>query len=121
MNLLALLLTAAALGAAPSDVRAAGDTPAKADYGPIKVLKQPPPPPYPEKAKAARIQGVVIVQVAINPEGVPTRAQTLEGPRELRPAAEAYVMQWRFEPALKDGKPVHARFKVTVPFRLDPK
>jgi protein TonB len=117
----ALLLLATLPTAPPADEKKPAGVVVQSDFSQIKVRKQPPPPAYPEKARAARIQGVVIVQVTIDPEGVPTQALALEGPKELRPAAELYTMHWRFEPALLNGKPVHARFKVTVPFRLDPK
>jgi hypothetical protein len=49
---------------------------------------------------------------------VPTSAVAKEGPPQLRPTAEAYAMQWKFEPAMLNGAPQYARFKLTMPFRL---
>ena len=88
------------------------------DFSQIKVKYQPPAPPYPPLAKIAKIQGTVVVEIVVGPDGVPTSATAKEGPPQLRPTAEAYAMQWKFEPALLNGQPQYARFKLTMPFRL---
>jgi protein TonB len=88
------------------------------DFTQIKEKLRPPPPPYPPMAKIAKIQGTVIVEIVIGPDGVPVSARALDGPPQLRPTAENYAMQWRFEPALMNGQPVNAKFKLTMPFRL---
>ena len=84
----------------------------------VKVAFQPPAPPYPAEAKAQRIQGTVVVQVTIDGKGTPTQAKALSGREELIPTAEAYAIQWRFEPMVRDGKAVAARFTITMPFKL---
>ncbi|GLH69216.1 hypothetical protein GETHPA_07490 [Geothrix rubra] len=88
------------------------------DFRQIRVAHQPEPPAYPAEAKARRIQGTVVVSLVVGTDGVPESAEALEGPDELRPTAVAYAKGWRFEPAQVDGKPVKARFKLTMPFRL---
>ena len=88
------------------------------DFSQLKVKYQPPAPPYPALAKIAKIQGTVVVEVFIGSDGIPTSAVSKEGPPQLRPSAEGYAMQWRFEPAFLNGKPVPARFRLTIPFRL---
>jgi protein TonB len=88
------------------------------DFSQIKIKLQPPPPPYPAMAKIAKIQGTVIVEIVVGPDGVPVSARALDGPPQLRPTAENYAMQWRFEPAMMNGQPVNAKFKLTMPFRL---
>lgn len=88
------------------------------DFSQIKIKLQPPPPPYPAMAKIAKIQGTVVVEIVVGPDGVPVSAHALDGPPQLRPTAENYAMQWRFEPALLNGVPQYARFKLTMPFRL---
>ena len=65
-----------------------------------------------------RVQGKVVVEIVINPEGVPTQATAVEGPPLLRKFAENYAMTWRFEPALMNGQPQWAKFKLIMPFRL---
>ena len=88
------------------------------DFSQIKIKLQPPPPPYPAMAKIAKIQGTVVVEIVVGPDGVPVSARALDGPPQLRPTAETYAMQWRFEPAMMNGQPVNAKFKLTMPFRL---
>ena len=88
------------------------------DFSQIKIQFQPTPPPYPAMARIARIQGTVIVEILIGLDGVPLSAHSIEGPPQLRPTAEAFAMQFRFEPARLNGQPVNAKFKLTMPFKL---
>lgn len=88
------------------------------DFKQIHVLHQPDPPAHPTEAKAQRIQGTVVVALIVGTDGVPESAEAVEGPEALRPTAVDYAKGWRFEPAKVDGKPVKARFKLTMPFRL---
>lgn len=113
---------AGAVGAGgPAISGASGTTAGKVvdfDFSQIKVKLQPPAPPYPALAKIAKIQGTVVVEIIVGLDGVPTKATALEGPPQLRPTAEAYAMQWRFEPAMLNGQPQMARFRLTMPFKL---
>jgi protein TonB len=84
----------------------------------IKVLVQPPPPAYPESARAAHIQGTVIVELLVGPDGIPISAKALDGPVELRSTAEEYALKYRFSPALHDGKPQPIRFSLHLPFKI---
>lgn len=88
------------------------------DFSQIKVKYQPPPPPYPPLAKIAKIQGTVVVEIIVGTDGIPTKATALEGPPQLRATAEQYALAWKFEPAMMNGAPQTARFKLTMPFRL---
>jgi len=88
------------------------------DFSQIRIKYQPPAPPYPPLAKIAKIQGTVVVEIIIGIDGVPIKAVALEGPPQLRPAAENYAMQWKFEPAMLNGVPQTAKFKLTMPFKL---
>lgn len=88
------------------------------DFSQIKVKRQPPAPLYPLRAKAHRIQGLVVVDIIINPEGNPVYAEALEGPPELLLTALNYAFQWEFEPARLNGVPLFAHFQLTMPFRL---
>ena len=111
----------AAGASGPAIAGASGSTAGKVvdfDFSQIKVKLQPPPPPYPPLAKIAKIQGTVVVEIVVGLDGVPTKATALEGPPQLRPTAENYAMQWRFEPALLNGQPQMARFRLTMPFKL---
>ncbi|MDP2877362.1 MAG: M56 family metallopeptidase [Holophaga sp.] len=88
------------------------------DFSQIKIALQPPPPAYPPDAKIAKIQGTVVVSITIDEKGVPEDVQALEGPEELRDTAVDYAREWLFEPAQQNGKPVKARFKLSMPFKL---
>jgi TonB family protein len=88
------------------------------DFSQIQIAHQPPSPPYPPLAKIAKIQGVVVVEVTMNGEGVPTKTTAVDGPPQLRPAAEAYAMEWRFKPVLRNGAPQVVRFKMALAYKL---
>jgi protein TonB len=88
------------------------------DFSQMKIKFQPPSPPYPPLAKIARIQGTVVVEITVGPDGIPTSAHAVEGPAQLRKVAEDYAMGWKFEPAMLNGVAQTARFKLTMPFKL---
>jgi len=60
----------------------------------------------------------VVLQFVVDPAGLPTHIApvTSDGDTELVAAVTAAVAQWRFAPALVDGKPV-AR-KVVLPVKI---
>jgi len=88
------------------------------EFTKVRIKFKPPTPEYPALARSARIQGTVVVEVLVDPEGVPTRARALEGPMLLRATAESYAMRWRFFPPLLNGVPQASRFTLTMPFTL---
>ncbi|BDU77620.1 energy transducer TonB [Mesoterricola sediminis] len=88
------------------------------DFSQMKIKYQPPPPPYPALAKIAKIQGTVVVQIVVGPDGIPVSAKAIEGPAQLRQTAENYAMSWKFEPAMLNGVAQTARFVLTMPFKL---
>ena len=76
-------------------------------------------PEYTELARAARLQGVVILQTAIDQEGNVADVDVLKGlEMGLTEAAVDAVKQWKFEPAKIDGEPIPVSYNVTVNFRL---
>lgn len=81
----------------------------------------PQPPDYPQAALRGGVQGTVIVRVDIGADGRPTRVDIARssGSRELDRAAQRAVEGWRFEPALKRGRPVSSVLEVPVEFRAD--
>jgi TonB family protein len=83
-----------------------------------KVIFQP-DPEYSEEARKAKFQGTCVLWLVVGPDGRPRDirvARTL-GLGLDEKALEA-VKNWRFEPALKDGKPVAVQINVEVSFRL---
>jgi TonB family protein len=75
-----------------------------------------PKPEYPAAAKRARITGSVTVQVTIDEKGAVTEARALNGPTELRSAAEGAALKARFQPTKLSGKPVSVKGVITFNF-----
>ena len=78
-----------------------------------------PDPEYSEEARKAKFQGTCVLWLVVGPDG---RPRDIRVTRSLglgldEKAIEA-VKQWKFEPALKDGKPVAVEINVEVSFRL---
>ena len=77
-------------------------------------------PVYPSIAQAARVSGVVILEVRLNTDGAVEDARVLRSIPLLDQAAVDAVMQWRFTPSLLNGQPVPVVMTVTVNFVLEP-
>jgi len=75
-------------------------------------------PPYPPLARAARIEGNVVLKAVIDKEGVIQDLQLVSGHPMLVPAALAAVKQWRYRPYLLNGQPVEVETTITVIFTL---
>lgn len=78
-----------------------------------------PQPPYPPAAKAARAQGIVVVQVTVDETGGVTSAKAVAGHALLRAAAEAAAKQAKFSPTVLSGKPVKVSGMLTYNFVLE--
>jgi TonB family protein len=77
-------------------------------------------PEYPEIARKARIQGVVILEAVITKKGIVENVKVLRGLHPiLDQSAVNAVQQWRYKPATLNGVPVKVYFTVTVKFRLE--
>jgi protein TonB len=76
-------------------------------------------PAYPEDARAQGVQGVVILEARIEPDGTVSRTRILRSIPALDDAAGLAVSQWQFTPTLIDGQPSPIVMTVTVNFRLD--
>ena len=77
-------------------------------------------PVYPQDARAARVQGVVILEVIIGDDGAVSNAHVLRSIPLLDAAALDAVRQWRFTPTLVNGVPTPVIMTVTVNFSLAP-
>jgi TonB family protein len=76
-------------------------------------------PIYPEKARKARTEGTVILDLIVAKDGTPHDVHALQGPSdELNQAAIKAVSQWKFSPATYQGESVEVEIKVEVNFRL---
>ena len=79
-----------------------------------------PNPSYSEDARAARVQGSVILRVIVNATGQVEKVVAVRGPGHgLEQQAAEAVNDWRFTPATgPDGKPVGCVVMIEVTFRL---
>lgn len=75
-------------------------------------------PVYPVEAKAARIQGIVRLDVLVGPDGHVQAVQLLEGPSMLTQAAIDAVRQWIYQPMMLNGQPTAIVTQVEVNFTL---
>jgi TonB family protein len=76
-------------------------------------------PVYPPIAQSARVQGVVILETRIEPDGGVSDVRVLRSIPLLDEAAVAAVRQWRFTPTLLNGEPVAVIMTTTVNFTLE--
>ena len=82
------------------------------------LLIQKVEPQYPALARAARVQGDVVLSAVIDTNGQITNLQLVSGHPMLVPAAIAAVKQWRYKPYLLNGQPVEVETTITVIFSL---
>jgi protein TonB len=75
-------------------------------------------PVYPEAARQARIEGVVVLEVLIDEGGYVQDARVLRSVALLDQAALEAVKQWRFMPSILDDQPVKVILTASVTFAL---
>jgi D-alanyl-D-alanine endopeptidase (penicillin-binding protein 7) len=92
------------------------------DVQPPKALSTP-QPVYPETAKKAKTEGIVVVDCVINDQGhvTSTKVATSSGNQDLDKSARDTVNTWTFQPATLKGKPVEVSYTITIRFTLDKK
>ena len=84
---------------------------------PVLIFKTE--PSYTEEARAARIQGAVVLNVVVGADG---SAQQVSVLRSLDPGLDQKAVEtvgtWKFRPGMKDGQPVAVQAQIEVNFRL---
>jgi len=78
-----------------------------------------PDPLYPPIAKAARVQGIVEINVVIGSDGKIKEDHVLSGPAMLQQAALDAVRQWTFKPFRFNGSPAPVSATFEIPFQID--
>ena len=109
-------------GTTPVPLLSSTPPPAAGGYQPPKVLKRG-PTAYPILANLNRIEGTVGIRFTIDESGKVTGATAYKTSRSLTLDAVVKsrgVMEWTFQPAMLNGKPVPSTFDQEVEFRLDP-
>jgi TonB family protein len=75
--------------------------------------------PPPEGTQGAKYSGIAIMRLAVTAEGKPENIKVVKSlGHELDKKAIEAVRKWKFEPAMKDGKPVAVEIAVEVNFNL---
>jgi protein TonB len=77
-------------------------------------------PLYPSDAKAAGIQGGVILEVVIGKEGDVQGIRVVSGHPMLRQAAIDAISRWKYRPTLLNGEPIEVVDTVTINFSFQP-
>lgn len=82
-------------------------------------LKSKVEPEYSEKARKARVEGVVMLSVEIWPDGRPHNIRVVRSlGLGLDEEAVKAIRQWRFYPGTLEGQPVRVQAQIEVSFRL---
>jgi len=76
-------------------------------------------PVYPPLARAARIQGPVVLAAIISTAGTIEHLQVLSGHPMLVNAALQAVGQWRYRPYVLNGEVIEVETQITVNFKLN--
>jgi len=99
------------VGEVEAPIRAVGE------IKPPKLIKKV-EPLYPEIARQARVEGVVIIEATTDMYGRVASVKILRSIPLLDQAAVDAVRQWVYEPMVINGKPRGVIFTVTVTFKL---
>ncbi|MFZ0418653.1 MAG: energy transducer TonB [Candidatus Sulfotelmatobacter sp.] len=78
-----------------------------------------PDPEYTEQARIAKTQGTCILWLIVDDQGRPRDIRVVRGlGMGLDAKAIEAVKQWKFQPSMKDGRPVSVQISVEVGFKL---
>jgi TonB family protein len=74
-------------------------------------------PLYPPEARAAKLEGVIAVDIVVGRDGSVVRMHALNGPDILAKAATDALRWWKFQPYLVNGQPTIVETTVAVEFK----
>lgn len=77
-------------------------------------------PVYPPDAKAAKLNGTVVLHAIIGKDGTIKELSVLSGPDQFRESALTAVKQWVYRPYLLNGNPVEVDTTITINYALSP-
>jgi periplasmic protein TonB len=100
--------------------------PARAPVGRVRIssgvsqgmLMAPIRPVYPMIAKAAHVEGAVVVEAVISREGRIESLRVVSGPPMLQSAAMDAIREARYQPFRLNGEPTEVQTTITVNFRM---
>lgn len=76
-------------------------------------------PIFPAIGRKAGAQGIVVLEAIIDVDGRVVEVNVLRSVPLFDEAAMQAVRQWRFEPGIRNGRPVRQRLTVSVSFKLN--
>jgi protein TonB len=82
------------------------------------MLMAPIRPVYPQIARAAGVQGAVVVEAIISKAGVIESLHVVSGPEMLRDAAIEAIRDARYQPYRLNGEPTEVQTTITVNFKI---
>ena len=74
-------------------------------------------PDYPEAARPANLQGIIVLDVVVGRDGSVVDTHALNGPEVLAQSAMDALRWWRFKPYQVDGRPAVVETTVAVEFK----
>jgi TonB family protein len=98
----------------------AADQPRKTSNTPVHIVYKV-QPVYPAEAKAKKdtVDGVCLLAVSVNEDGVATDVSVVKSLRaDYDESAIDAVRQWRFSPATRDGKPVASETDIEISYSI---
>jgi len=115
----AILASGVAFAAWAVQPQHAAETGTKQDVASLST----PPPKYPGFAFEHNLEGLVVLRVDVAADGSVAGAvvERAEPKGVFDQAALDAVQAWKFNPAIKDGKPVAGKVRVPIEFKLDSK
>jgi TonB family protein len=84
-----------------------------------KLLTHKIEPIYPDAAREANVQGIVVIDAVVGTDGAIVDVRAVSGPDELTAAALDAVKWWRFQPYLVNGQPIEVKTRLAVEFRVN--
>jgi protein TonB len=82
------------------------------------MLLAPIRPVYPAIAKAAHVEGTVVVEAVISRKGTIESLRVVSGPLMLQQAAMDAIREARYQPFRLNGEPTEVETTITVNFRM---
>jgi TonB family protein len=76
-------------------------------------------PVYPDDAKAAHVQGVVVLHAVIAKDGTIEKLTYISGPPPLVVSAIEAVQQWKYKPYLLNGEPTEVETTINVNYTFE--
>ena len=117
---LAVLFLAAVPAVPAQNIVAPLDTPMRVSSGVMAGhLETKVAPVYPPEAKAAKVQGAIVLHAIVGKTGLVEELTVISGPEVLRSSALDAVRQWTYKPYLLNGNPVAVETMIVVNYMLN--